>query len=141
MIDEQIDLIGQAFLGLTIACARCHDHMSDPISTDEYYKLAGILKSTRTMEKITRPTRWFEHIISNPLDKNHYEKFQSLVSAQKALINAFKEQINAELLASGKIKKLPKNPVNIYSDAVKKELAIMENKLSEYEEMLSLIHI
>ena len=120
MIDEQIDVIGQAFLGLTIACARCHDHMSDPISTDEYYKLAGILKSTRTMEKVTRPTRWFEHIISNPLDKNHYEKFQSLVSAQKALINAFKEQINAELLANGKIKKLPKNPVNIYSDADKK---------------------
>ena len=136
MIDEQIDVIGQAFLGLTIACARCHDHMSDPISTDEYYKLAGILKSTRTMEKVTRPTRWFEHIISNPLDKNHYEKFQALVSAQKALINAFKEQINAELLANGKIKKLPKNPVNIYSDADKKELAIMENKLSEYEEMM-----
>ena len=44
--------------------------------------------------------------------------------------------INAELLASGKIKKLPKNPVNIYSDADKKELAIMENKLSEYEEMI-----
>ena len=136
MIDEQIDVVGQAFLGLTIACARCHDHMSDPISTDEYYKLAGILKSTRTMEKVTRPTRWFEHVISHPLDLKYYEKFELLISAQKSLIKAFKEKVNAELFAKGKIKKLPKNPVNFYSDAAKKELAELENKLSVYEEKI-----
>ena len=136
MIDEQIDVVGQAFLGLTIACARCHDHMSDPISTDDYYKLAGILKSTRTMEKVTRPTRWFEHVISDPLDLKYYEKFELLISAQKSLIYSYKEKVNAELLAKGKIKKLPKNPVNFYSDADKQELAELENKLSEYEEQI-----
>ena len=40
-------MIGQAFLGLTIACARCHDHMSDPISTDEYYKLGDLKEYVR----------------------------------------------------------------------------------------------
>ncbi|MEM7783132.1 MAG: DUF1549 domain-containing protein, partial [Planctomycetota bacterium] len=42
VIDEQIDTIGKAFLGLTIGCARCHDHKFDPIPTSDYYGLAGI---------------------------------------------------------------------------------------------------
>ena len=39
IVDEQIDVTGKAFLGLTIACARCHDHKFDPISTKDYYSL------------------------------------------------------------------------------------------------------
>ena len=49
VIDEQIDTIGKAFLGLTIGCARCHDHKFDPISARDYYALAGILASTETI--------------------------------------------------------------------------------------------
>jgi hypothetical protein len=47
--DEQIDVMGQAMLGLTIACARCHDHKFDPIPTKDYYAIAGIFTSTETM--------------------------------------------------------------------------------------------
>jgi len=47
--DEQIDAMGQAMLGLTIACARCHDHKFDPIPTKDYYALAGIFMSTETL--------------------------------------------------------------------------------------------
>ena len=46
MIDEQIEVIGRAFLGLSLACARCHDHKFDPVPTRDYYALAGILRST-----------------------------------------------------------------------------------------------
>jgi hypothetical protein len=49
--DEQIDTIGRAFLGLTVACARCHDHKFEPIPTADYYALAGILTSTQVMER------------------------------------------------------------------------------------------
>ena len=42
------------FLGLTLGCARCHDHKFDPIPTTDYYGLAGIFKSTKTMENL----RW-----------------------------------------------------------------------------------
>ncbi|MDA7916249.1 DUF1553 domain-containing protein [Verrucomicrobia bacterium] len=45
-VDEQLDTIGKAFLGQTIACARCHDHKFDPIPTKDYYAMAGILRST-----------------------------------------------------------------------------------------------
>ncbi|HND56407.1 MAG TPA: DUF1549 domain-containing protein, partial [Pirellulaceae bacterium] len=47
--DEQLDAIGRGLLGLTLGCARCHDHKFDPIGTTDYYSLAGILHSTRTM--------------------------------------------------------------------------------------------
>lgn len=48
LADEQIDTMSQAMLGLTIACARCHDHKFDPISQREYYSMAGIFLSTET---------------------------------------------------------------------------------------------
>lgn len=48
MVDEQIDTMTQSVLGLTVACARCHDHKYDPIPADDYYALAGIMYSTKT---------------------------------------------------------------------------------------------
>lgn len=48
IVDEQIDVISRAFLGLTASCARCHDHKFDPIPQKEYYQLAGIFRSTNT---------------------------------------------------------------------------------------------
>lgn len=46
-IEDTIDNLGRTFLGLTINCARCHDHKFDPISTQDYYALYGIFNSTR----------------------------------------------------------------------------------------------
>jgi hypothetical protein len=47
-VDEQIDATTLAFLGVTAACARCHDHKFDPIPQKDYYALAGIFRSTET---------------------------------------------------------------------------------------------
>ncbi|WP_050025796.1 DUF1549 domain-containing protein [Verrucomicrobium sp. BvORR034] len=47
--DEQIDTVGRAFLGLTLGCARCHDHKFDPVSQQDYYALAGIFRSTQVV--------------------------------------------------------------------------------------------
>jgi mono/diheme cytochrome c family protein len=46
-VDNQIDAFGKAVLGLTLACARCHDHKFDPIATKDYYALFGVLASSR----------------------------------------------------------------------------------------------
>ncbi|MGB3118261.1 MAG: PSD1 and planctomycete cytochrome C domain-containing protein [Verrucomicrobiales bacterium] len=48
-IDDQVDTVGRAFLGLTTGCARCHDHKFDPIPQKDYYALAGIFASTETL--------------------------------------------------------------------------------------------
>jgi hypothetical protein len=47
--DEQIDTLGRAFLGLTVGCARCHDHKFDPISQKDYYAFAGLMRSTQVV--------------------------------------------------------------------------------------------
>ena len=49
VIDEQIELVSRAVLGLSVGCARCHDHKFDPIPTADYYALAGIFRSTQTL--------------------------------------------------------------------------------------------
>jgi Protein of unknown function (DUF1553)/Protein of unknown function (DUF1549)/Planctomycete cytochrome C len=48
LVDEQIDTVTQSVMGLTVACARCHDHKFDPISQEQYTALAGIFLSTDT---------------------------------------------------------------------------------------------
>lgn len=51
-VDNQIDVMGKAFQGLTVACARCHDHKFDPIPTSDYYALAGAMHSTMVSEAV-----------------------------------------------------------------------------------------
>jgi hypothetical protein len=48
LVDEQLDAVTRAVLASSIACARCHDHKTDPFSMEDYYGLAGIFKSTTT---------------------------------------------------------------------------------------------
>ena len=48
LIDDQIDVVTRGFLGLTVSCARCHDHKFDPIPTADYYALGGIFNNTKT---------------------------------------------------------------------------------------------
>jgi hypothetical protein len=65
IVDEQIDTVGRALLGLTLGCARCHDHKFDPIQTADYYGLAGVFKSTKTMENYTKVAKWNENPLSD----------------------------------------------------------------------------
>lgn len=51
--EEHVDAIGRTFLGLTVACARCHDHKSDPITAQDYYALAGVFASVKLTERPT----------------------------------------------------------------------------------------
>lgn len=50
--DDQVDIVSRGFMGLTVACARCHDHKYDPISTRDYYALSGMFFSTHTLPKM-----------------------------------------------------------------------------------------
>ena len=56
-IDDRIDTLSRGFLGLTVACARCHDHKFDPISTKDYYALAGVFASTDYAEVPLAPVK------------------------------------------------------------------------------------
>ena len=70
IVEDQIDVIGAGILGLSIACARCHDHKHDPIPTRDYYSLAGFFTSTETLyglaanEKLTAPPTELHELVS-----------------------------------------------------------------------------
>jgi hypothetical protein len=49
--EDRVDTVSRAFLGLTVACARCHTHKFDPITTDDYHALAGIFASTKMLNQ------------------------------------------------------------------------------------------
>jgi Protein of unknown function (DUF1549)/Protein of unknown function (DUF1553)/Planctomycete cytochrome C len=57
VIDEQINATSRTFMGLTVGCARCHDHKFDPIPTTDYYAMAGIFKSTEMLSGLQRRPR------------------------------------------------------------------------------------
>ncbi len=49
--DERVDAVTRGFLGLTVACARCHDHKFDPVTAEDYYALAGVMANTQLVER------------------------------------------------------------------------------------------
>jgi hypothetical protein len=61
IVDDQIDVTGRAMLGLTLGCARCHDHKFDPIPTADYYAWAGIFRSTEPFrDEVRNASMWWE---------------------------------------------------------------------------------
>ena len=98
IIDEQVDTVGRAFLGLTLGCARCHTHKFDPIPIEDYYSLAGIFKSTRTMENFSVVARWQERPLVSPdvlkVQEEHLQRIQS----KQAEINRVVDRAQQQLL-------------------------------------------
>ena len=134
IIDEQIDTLGKALLGLTLGCARCHDHKFDPIPTADYYALAGIFKSTKTMESLKTIAKWHENSVATPAEKRLREKHDELIDAQKKVVTAFTEKANAQLLVSLKIDKLPAKPGEKYPKTTRDELGKLRAALKQLED-------
>lgn len=100
VVDEQIDTMGRAFLGMTLGCARCHDHKFDPIPTRDYYALAGIFRSTKVLEGEIQQyvSDWVQRDL--PIEPALAEKLaqhqQRLTSVQEKLKAAQTTQAAAE---------------------------------------------
>ncbi len=77
-IDNQIDVLAKTFLALTVSCARCHDHKFDPISTKDYYALAGYLQSSRYQQAFIDPIESIAPLVAE-LKQVHDER-QRLVA-------------------------------------------------------------
>lgn len=87
LVDSQMDVLGRHVLGLTLSCARCHDHKFDPISTEDYYGLAGVFFSSHVATgKIIADGRLANEVLNIPL-----------LSARDAALNSQIEQRVAEI--------------------------------------------
>ena len=62
--DERLDTVSRTFLGLTVACARCHDHKFDPVTMRDYYGLAGVFASTQVADRPLLPSPLAEQVTS-----------------------------------------------------------------------------
>lgn len=97
IIDEQLDTTARAFMGLTVGCARCHDHKFDPIPTADYYSLAGIFKSTRTMDNFKVVAKWHEHVLAPKDDRDRLAAHEARVEAQRKRIQEITKRENDAL--------------------------------------------
>ena len=102
IVDEQIEVVSKSVMGLTVACARCHDHKFDPVSTKDYYAMAGIFKSTRTMETTNTVARWYERPLSSPTLKAELASYEKNIGPTKQAVDEAKKQLDSALNGSGK---------------------------------------
>ncbi|MBW3623514.1 MAG: DUF1553 domain-containing protein [Armatimonadetes bacterium] len=100
IVDEQIEVTSKAFMGLTAACARCHDHKFDPIPTKDYYALAGFFKSTKTMKDLGFVSNWNERTLNDPAAEAKVREHAEKVKALEAALKAETDRANADLLAT-----------------------------------------
>jgi len=92
IIDDRIDLIGKATMGLTLACARCHDHKFDPVPTKDYYSLHGVFNSCN--EPREGPA------LAEIKDTPAYRDFQKQLATREAAVDAFREKVERDLAAA-----------------------------------------
>ena len=134
IVDEQIDAVGRVFVGLTLGCARCHDHKFDPISTADYYGLAGIFKSTRTMDSYIKVAKWHEHLLPSAAASAIQTAFEADVKVRKeaieAIVVAADKRVRQGLAADATI---PEKLDNIYPEDVKAELTKLREQLAAME--------
>jgi hypothetical protein len=91
--DDRIDTLSRGFLGLTVACARCHDHKFDPISQKDYYGLAGIFASTSYIEvPYTPPSSGAQTAANAPITNR-----QDLINAKATEVDKFTNEHLANL--------------------------------------------
>ncbi len=131
VVDEQIDTVGRAFMGMTLGCARCHDHKFDPIPTADYYALAGIFRSTVVLEGESQAyvSTWVETPLPVPAELAEAIKQHQLK----------KEQLTAELaalkkeLAAATEQKATSGQADPAADALKENVKKKEAELREHD--------
>ncbi len=103
MVDDMINVSGKAFLGLSISCARCHDHKFDPIPTADYYALAGVFGSTRIVGDFSEYWRDGRVRLLRPLampdEVAADDRLRARIAAKKAEQWKYLTDRHAELLA------------------------------------------
>ncbi|MCE9534742.1 MAG: DUF1553 domain-containing protein [Planctomycetes bacterium] len=86
-LDERVDTLSRGLLGLTVACARCHDHKFDPVPTLDYYSLAGVFNSSKLVDfplATAEATKKYEGDLK--LAREAEEKVKAFFRTEKAAV-------------------------------------------------------
>ena len=104
IVDEQMDTASRAFMGLTVGCARCHDHKFDPIPQADYYALGGIFKSSKTMENFKVVATWHEYVLAPPEERAKLQELLDKIKAKNKEASALTQAENRKLSAEARLK-------------------------------------
>jgi hypothetical protein len=96
IIDDRIDVVCRGLLGLTVGCARCHDHKFDPVSMRDYYALYGVFASC------AEPT--VPPLFADPPDTKEYAAFAKELQAREAKLTEFVRAKHDELVKSAQVR-------------------------------------
>ena len=102
VVDEQIETVGRAFLGMTLGCARCHDHKFDPVPADDYYALAGIFRSTQSLVPGNVSGWVARELEPEPTQKKAIERHTGETREANAALKAAKKELRKAEGISGK---------------------------------------
>ncbi|VAX39923.1 FIG00929654: hypothetical protein [hydrothermal vent metagenome] len=130
LADDQIKVVSETFLGLSVGCARCHDHKFDPIPTKDYYALASIFRSTKTLTgtRIIKYSRYKSAAIPfGPNAKELNKKYQ-------VYLTQLDKRTKVMLALNNKLTKQKGN--NKKSEKNKKEIAQLKVKIKETKKKL-----
>ncbi len=132
--DSQVDLIGRAVMGLTLGCARCHDHKFDPVTHKDYFALVGIFLSTKTTSRANSEgginlVRLPESVATARAHADAYEEWERRVAKAEAEDKVFKKEQGA---VTKRIEELQAKPQTEETAAAikdaRKELAELKKK-------------
>ncbi len=113
IVDDQIDVMGRAMLGLTLACARCHDHKFDAIRATDYYAMAGIFRSTEPFQNENRnATMWWEF----PVSQGEGQEPLMVMAPQEALPRDLRVHLRGNRFTLGAT--VPRGAVQIIADSI-----------------------
>ncbi|OWK40325.1 PSD1 and planctomycete cytochrome C domain-containing protein [Fimbriiglobus ruber] len=130
--DEQLDVFGKGVMGLTLGCARCHDHKFDPLPTRDYYSLLGIFTSTRTMQNLNTVAKAFERNLGEP------EKPE--IVAARARLEKLRKELRELEKAFGKTpekEKEKRTEIHNKAEAARAEIKTLEPKIPPVVSVLS----
>lgn len=138
IVDEQLDTIGRGIMGLTLGCVRCHTHKFDPLEHADYYALAGIFKSTRTMESFTKVAKWNEVSVASAEDVAKTTAHAQLIAVKKKQIEdrvaAAKQQLEPPASEAD-----PKDIEKHFPASTQTELKSLRAELKELEKSTPLV--
>lgn len=138
IIDDRIDVVTRGFMGLTVVCARCHDHKYDPIPTKDYYSLYGVFSSSEEpgdkpmLGTASLPKEYPAYVEERKKRESELETFRT--EKQDAVLSEIRKRAGEYLLASWETEKLTDKA---QSEALAKERKLDPRTVARFTEFLN----
>jgi hypothetical protein len=137
-LDDRIDTLTRGFLGLTVSCARCHDHKFDPIPQQDYYSLAGIFQSSQLHNAPLVPQSEVDafHKREKEIQDSEQAISRTIAEAGPRVRELGVERISSYMIATWKLKRAEELKLNVSPEKVAEEMGLHVKTLKRWMEFL-----